>query len=198
MATTFSVTSKAEFEGFSAAWDAVRILAACVEHVTPNGSHFPPGTVFELSGDNKRWTRDTLSDIAVVRETYELKTHALHWDWAETGLMWRMSAQTFDDGKTHVQLQAYAGTDLIKTEAAMRTVVTRAAERGVKMRMGTVKHSSDERQTTTTNSLVINTGPMKKWKIFRSWAGPHLFSYVVATLASVTAGVLLVVLGFGN
>ena len=198
MATTFSVMSTANFESLGAAWNAVRILAACVEHVAPNGTNFPPGTVFELTGDNKRWSRNTLSDIAAVRETYELKTPVLHWDWVETGLMWRMAAQTFDSGDTHVQLQAYAGTDLIKTEAAMRSVVARAAERGVKVRMGAVKHSSDESQATTGNSPVINTGPMKKWKVFRSWAGPHLASYVVATFASVTSGVLLVVLGFGN
>jgi len=198
MATTFSVKSGALFEGYVAAWNAVRILTACVEHVAPNGEHFPPGTVYELSGDNKRWARNTLSDMAVVHETHELTTHTLYWNWAETGLMWRMSAQTFHDGKTRVELQAYAGTDLIKTEEAMRTVLARAAERGVKMSMGTVRYAADERQTVIESSIVINKGPMKKWKIFRSWVGPHLPSYVVGTLASVTATVLLFVLGFSN
>ena len=196
MATTFSVDSNARFEDVTDAWTAVRILAECVAHVVPSGSQFPPE--FELSGDNKHWTRETLPDLAVVRETYELDSFVVYWGWAADGMQWGLDAHTYEDGDTDVQLSVYAGVDLIKTEEAMRTVLARASERGVKLKMGPVEYRADESKAKARDTVVLNKGPMKKWKIFRAWVGPHLPSYIVGTLSSITSAVLLIVLGFGG
>lgn len=196
MATTFSIDSTGSFDNVTDAWNAVRILSECVAHVVPTGTHFPAG--FELSGDNKHWTRETLADLAVVRETYELDSFVVSWGWAADGMQWGLSAQTFGDGiaGTDVRLSVYAGVDLIKTEEAMRTVLARASERGVILKMGPVEYRADESPAKAKDTVMLNKGPMKKWRIFRAWVGPHLPSYIVGTLASVTSAVLLFVLGF--
>lgn len=197
MATTFSIEATAKLNAVSEAWEAVRVLTMCVEHVLPGGARF--GRRYELSGDKKRWARESLPEMVVVRELYDLDSFVLYWDYLPAGMQWHLRAHTFQGGETHVELVAYAGADLIRTEEAMRTVLARASERGVDMKMGAVVHSSDEKPASVnTEEVVINTGPMKKIRIFRAWVGPHLSAYIVGTVASLTATGLAIWLGVGG
>lgn len=205
MAEKFTIDAVAKFSNENKAWDAVRILAECVEHVQPNGLVFkdagtPPNRGrFELSAKNKTWKRSTVRELAVIKEKFDLQAPVLSWTYYADGLMWGIYGWMFHRDYQQVELTAYNGTSLMGTEGALRTVVQRARERGLEMTVKEVQVFATESAASRPQAeIVVNTSPMKKWRMFRAWVGPHLAAYVVSTVSSLSATVLLVRLGIGS
>lgn len=197
MAESYSVDAQAKYTDESQAWEAIRILTECVMHVQPGGESLRRG--FEMSSGPRRWKRDTLRELAVIRAQYDLEYPSVLWDYVLPGLQWYINGYMFDEHNQAVELSAYAGASYAKTEDAMRTVLARAKERGVELTMGTMQISVDEDEPSgSVPEIQINRSPMKRWKMFRAWVGPHLAAYVVATAAAVTAGWLLIRMGLGT
>lgn len=198
MAETFSLEAVASFNDEKKAWEAVRILAECVEHVQPGG-RLLSGPGFQMRGEGKIWERKTVRELAVIREKFELKYPSLSWDYWTRGLSWSVSGWMFNAESQEVRVKAFAGSNYIGTEEALRTVVRRARERRIEMSVQQVRISateSTERQSP--NEIFVNTSPMKKYKMFRAWVGPHLAAYIVGIVSSVSATGLLVWLGLGG
>lgn len=105
----------------------------------------------------------------------------------------------FNAKSQRVRVLAYAGSSLMRTEEALRTVVRRARERGIEMTLNPVLISATESSSARPSvEIFVNTSPMKKWKIFRAWVGPHFAAYVVGIVPSISATGLLVWLGLGG
>lgn len=198
LAETFSLEAEASYSDESKAWEAVRILAECVEHVQPGG-HLMNGPGFLLLGDNKRWERQTVRELAVIREKFDIKYSALLWDYVTDGLHWSVGGWMFNAKSQKINVKAYAGSSLLGTEEALRTVVSRAQERGVEMMVKQVEISATESTgSPPSREIQVNTSPMRKWKMFRAWVGPHLAAYIVGIVSSISATGLLVWLGLGG
>lgn len=197
MAESYSVKARAEYTDEGQAWEAVRILTECVAHVQPDGEAVRNG--FEMGGGPRRWKRETLRELAVIRAQYDLEYPTIHWDWVLPGLQWSVAGYMFSVTNQEVELSAYAGVSYARTEDAMRTVLARAKERGVILTMSPMEISVDEDEHPGKGpEIQINHSPMKRWKIFRAWVGPHLAAYVIATASAVTAGWLLIRMGLGS
>ncbi|GAA2851834.1 hypothetical protein [Microbacterium arabinogalactanolyticum] len=196
MAESYSVNAQAKYTDESQAWEAIRILIECVEHVQPGGAPLQQG--IEMSSGPRRWRRESLRELAVIRAQYDLEYPAIGWDYILPGLHWDVRGYMFDERDQAVEVSAYAGVSYAKTEDAMRTVLARAKERGVELKMGSMQISVDEDERSgNVPEIQINHSPMKRWKMFRAWVGPHLAAYVIATAAAVTAGWLLIRMGLG-
>lgn len=196
MPDTFSIELSAKPASASEAWEAARVLTTTVEHVNPGGHSFRDDW-WELEAEGRRWSRPTLKELEVLAAGLELKDPTLYWNYSVDGLQWRLVVYLWSNRSAEVELDAYAGADRMATEEAVRLVVKRAADRGVELKRGETEVSSIEGpRKKSTVDLVINAKPMKKWAMFRAWVGPHLLSYIVGTVASVTATILLFVVGF--
>lgn len=198
LAETFSLEAEASFSDENKAWEAVRILAECVEHVQPGGRLMnSPG--FNLRGDNKQWRRQTVRELAVIREKFDIEYPCLEWGYVTDGLQWSVDGWMFNAKSQKIRVKAYAGASLLGTEEALRTVVSRARERGVEMTVKQVKISATEStDSPRSRDIQVNTSPMRKWKMFRAWVGPHLAAYIVGIVSSISATGLLLWLGLGG
>ncbi len=198
MAETFSLEAVARFSDEKKAWEAVRILAECVEHVQPGGTQLD-GRGFRMLGESKQWHRQTIRELKVICAQFDLEYPCVLWDYFAAGLSWNVGGWMFNAKSQEVRVKAYAGSDLMGTEEALRTVVRRAAERGVGMTVKRLKISATESTVARPSSQIfVKTSPIKKWKMFRAWVGPHLAAYIVGIVSSISATGLLVWLGLGG
>lgn len=198
MAETFSLEADAWFSEEKRAWEAVRILAECVEHVQPGGRTLY-GSAFKLRGEGRRWERPTIRELAVIREQFDLKYPCVSWLYSTDGLSWSINGYMFSAAKQQVQVKAYAGSSLVGTEHALRTVVRRAQERGIEMNVKEIEFSATEpTDSRPFAEILVNTNPMRRWRVFRAWVGPHLAAYIVGIVSSLSATALLVWLGLGG
>lgn len=195
MPDTYSINLTHTTSDRAKAWEGTRIVTTTIEHVSPGGRKLKTTPPWELMFDDRRWYRDSLKELEVLAAGMELESFVIFWNYVVEGLQWSVTVNFWPDGKTTIGVTAYAGTERMATEEAVRLVVKHARDRGVEFFQGPTKIRSTELSTAgDSKRLVINSKPMKKWAMFRAWVGPHMASYVVGVLASVTAAALLVVL----
>lgn len=199
MPDTFSIKLLAGADGLAKAWETARVITTTIEHVHPEGRSFREQP-WELSFDGRRWARGTAKELQVLAAGMGLEEgFAVYWTYNTTGLQWAITMYFWEEERVSIDVSAYAGQDRMATEEAARLVVKRAAERGVALKQYETRISSYEGPPrTSATDIIINRKPMRKWAMFRAWVGPHMASYVVGVLASVTAAGLIVILGLSG
>lgn len=152
--------------------------------------------LWSISSDSRSWDRPSLSEARKAAHVAEGSTFSVHWSFYGESLQWALTAQTFDNGRRSLTLQAYAGRDRLRTEEVVRDVAEALTKRGLSVEVTeTQVSSSDDGGQAEVEPLSPRTKPRGSLTAVGESVKEHVGAYVVGVLVLITGGILAA-LGF--